>query len=112
MNEANAPRRTFRPTPGHLACVIGPDGGIARGYRITECTKVGTGCYEISWQDELQGNSRTSFSCVVGAVLCEEVEPGLCTVGLLPDPHTMRVRTYAVDGSPADRPFHLSVFRD
>jgi len=40
------------------------------------------------------------------------VEPGICTVGLLPDHHEMRMRTYAPDGKPADRSFHRAVFRD
>ena len=72
---------------GRLACVIGADGTIARGYRIDKCEHTGTGDHTISWQDEL-------------------------TVGLLADAQEMRVRTYALSGEAADRPFHLAVFRD
>jgi len=97
---------------GRLACVIAADGTIVRGYRIAECVRVGIGDYTISWEDELQGSAKTNFSCVVGSQMYEDVEPGICTVGLLPDPHEMRVRTYAPSGSPADRSFHLAVFRD
>lgn len=97
---------------GRLACVIAADGSIARGYRITDCKKVGTGRYELGWQDELQGSAKTNFSCVVGSTMYEEVEPGVCTVSLVEDKHSMRVCTYAMDGTPADRPFHLAVFRD
>ena len=97
---------------GRLACVIGADGTIARGYRIVACTRVGVGDYTLSWEDELQGSAKTNFSCVVGSAMYEDVEPGICTVGLLPDPHQMRVRTYSPSGEPADRPFHLAVFRD
>lgn len=97
---------------GRLACVIGGDGTIARGYRIAGSERTAIGDYTISWQDELQGSAKTNFSCVVGSIMYEDVEPGICTVGLLPEPHQMRVRTYAVTGEPADRPFHLAVFRD
>lgn len=97
---------------GRLACVIGADGTIARGYRIVKCERTGIGDYTISWEDELQGSAKTNFSCVVGSTMYEDVDPGICTVGLLPDPHEMRVRTYAPSGQAADRPFHLAVFRD
>ena len=97
---------------GRLACVIAANGKIVRGYRISECTRVGVGDYTISWLDELQGSAKTNFSCVVGSEMYEDVEPGICTVGLLPDAHEMRVRTYDPSGKPADRPFHLAVFRD
>jgi hypothetical protein len=97
---------------GRLACVIGADGTIARGYRIVKCDRTGIGDYTISWEDELQGSAKTNFSCVVGSEMYEDVDPGICTVGLLTDAHEMRVRTYAPNGEPADRPFHLAVFRD
>jgi hypothetical protein len=42
----------------------------------------------------------------------EDVDPGICTIGLLPDPREMRVRTYAPNGQPANRPLHLAVSRD
>jgi hypothetical protein len=74
--------------------------------------RTGIGDYTISWEDELQGSAKTNFSCVVGSEMYEDVDPGICTVGLLPDAHRMRVRTYAPNGEPADRPFHLAVFRD
>ena len=95
-----------------LACVIAADGHIVRGYRISGCEKVGVGEYVLSWQDELQGSAKTNFSCVVGSAMYEDVEPGICTVGLLSDHHQMRVRTYAPNGQPAGRSFHLAVFRD
>jgi len=97
---------------GRLACVIGADGTIARGYRIVKCDRTGIGDYTISWEDELQCSAKTNFSCVVGSEMYEDVDPGICTVGLLTDAHEMRVRTYAPNGEPADRPFHLAVFRD
>ncbi len=95
-----------------LACVIAADGRMVRGYRISSCEKVGVGDYVLSWLDELQGSAKTNFSCVVGSEMYEDVEPGICTVGLLSDHHQMRVRTYATSGQPADRSFHLAVFRD
>jgi hypothetical protein len=96
---------------GRLACVIAADGSIVRGYRITKYVRVGVGDYTLSWQDEPLG-AKTNFSCVVGSEMHEDVEPGICTVGLLPDHHQMRVRTYAPNGQHADRSFHLAVFRD
>ena len=95
-----------------LACVIAADGTIARGYRISKSERVVLGDYVLTWQDELQGSAKTNFSCVVGSEMYEDVEPGICTVGLLSDHHQMRVRTYPPSGLPADRPFHLAVFRD
>ena len=49
---------------------------------------------------------------MIGSVAQEDVEPGLCTVGLLADPLKMRVKTYDPSGKPAKRPFHLAAFRD
>jgi hypothetical protein len=95
-----------------LACVIAADGTIVRGYRISKSERVGLGHYVLTWQDPLQGSAKTNFSCVVGSEMYEDVEPGICTVGLLTDHHQMRVHTYAPNGLPADRPFHLAVFRD
>ncbi|MDT5171517.1 MAG: hypothetical protein QOD02_4867 [Mycobacterium sp.] len=97
---------------GRLACIIGADGTIARDYRIVKCEYTGIGDYAISWEDELQGFAKTNFSRVVGSTMYEDVDPGIFTVGLLTDPHEMRVRTYALNGQAADRPFHLAVFRD
>ena len=70
-----------------LACVIGGDGTIARGYRIVKCERTSMGDYTISWADELQGSAKTNFSCVVGSTMYEDVDPGICTVALLPDAH-------------------------
>jgi len=97
---------------GRLACVIAADGTIVRGYRIAGCERAGVGEYTPSRKDELQGSAKTDFSCVVGSEMYEDVGQGICTVGLLPDPQEMRVRTYALNGAPSDRPFHLAVFRD
>ncbi|MGH3639463.1 MAG: hypothetical protein ACRDUX_10585 [Mycobacterium sp.] len=41
---------------GRLACVIGADGAIARGYRIVKCERTGVGDYTILWEDELRGS--------------------------------------------------------
>lgn len=97
---------------GRLACIIGADGTIARDYRIVKSECTGIGDYAISWEDELQGFAKTNFSRVVGSTMYEDVDPGIFTVGLLTDPHEMRVRTYVLNGQAADRPFHLTVFRD
>jgi hypothetical protein len=95
-----------------LACVIAADGSIARGYMIEKCELVGANEYVITWKVPLQKEAKTNFSCVIGSVADEDVEPGFCTVGLLADPLKMRVRTYDVTGTPAKRPFHLAAFRD
>jgi hypothetical protein len=95
-----------------LACVIAADGTVARGYLIEGCQLVGDAEYVITWKVPLQGEAKTNFSCVVGAVEFETVEPGFCTVGLLKDPAKMRVCTYDVAGRPARRSFHLACFRD
>ncbi len=52
------------------------------------------------------------LACVIGSVADEDVEPGFRTVGLVSDIMKMRVKTYGVAGKPAQRPFHLAVFRD
>jgi hypothetical protein len=95
-----------------LACVIGADGSIARGYLIDSCELIGENVYEIAWKVPLQKEAKTNFSCVIGSVADEDVEPGFCTVGLVSDIMKMRVKTYDVAGKPAQRPFHLAVFRD
>jgi hypothetical protein len=95
-----------------LACVIAADGSIARGYMIDKCELVGANEYVITWKVPLQKEAKTNFSCVIGSVADEDVEPGFCTVGLSSDIMKMRVKTYDVTGKPAQRPFHLAVFRD
>jgi len=95
-----------------LACVIAADGSIARGFMIESCELVGANEYVITWKVPLQKEAKTNFSCVIGSVGHEDVEPGFCTVGLLADSLKMRVRTYDVTGKPAKRPFHLAAFRD
>ncbi len=95
-----------------LACVIAADGSIARGYLIEKCELIGANEYVITWKVPLQKEAKTNFSCVIGSAEQEAVEPGFCTVGLMPDPVKMRVHTYDVGGKPAKRPFHLACFRD
>jgi hypothetical protein len=97
---------------GRLACVIGADGSIARGYKIVSCERRGENEYILTWEEPLQGEAKTNFSAVVGSTMYEDVEPGLCTVGLMEDAYAMRVCTYDVHGAAAARPFHLAVFRD
>jgi hypothetical protein len=95
-----------------LACVIGADGKVARGYLIDSCELKGANEYILTWKIPLQNEAKTNFACVVGSVADEPVEPGLCTVGLLKDPMKMRVNTYDATGKPAKRSFHLACFRD
>jgi len=95
-----------------LACVIAADGSIARGYMIDKCELKGANEYVITWKVPLQKEAKTNFSCVIGSANEEDVEPGLCTVGLMADANKMHVRTYDVAGKPAKRPFHLACFRD
>ena len=95
-----------------LACVVGADGKVARGYLIDKCDLVGANQYVLTWKVPLQNEAKTNFSCVVGSTSTEKVEPGFCTVGLMDDPMQMQVHTYDISGKPAKRPFHLAVFRD
>ena len=87
-----------------LACVIKADGGIARGYLIDTCKRIGVNEYIITWKIPLQGEAKTNFSGTIGScTVDEQVEPGFITVGLTSDPKQMRVRTYDVSGKPAAR---------
>ena len=95
-----------------LACVIGADGKVARGYMIESCKLEGENEYVITWKLPLQNEAKTNFSCVLGSVEFEPVEPGFCTVGLMSNPMQMHVRTYDARGEPAKRPCHLACFRD
>ena len=79
---------------------------------IDKCELVGTNEYVITWKVPLQNEAKTNFSCVIGSVGHEVVEPGFCTVGLMADPMQMRVHTFDIGGKPAKRPFHLACFRD
>lgn len=60
----------------------------------------------------LQKEAKTNWSCVIGSVADENVEPGFRTVSRFTDIMKMRVKTYDVAGKPAQRPFDLAVFRD
>ncbi|GII86938.1 hypothetical protein Ssi03_49280 [Sphaerisporangium siamense] len=95
-----------------LACVIEADGSVNRGYLVAGCRFDGTNEYVIRWEVPLQGKAKTNFAGTIGSALTEPVEPGLITVGLDEDPHQMVVRTYAPDGTPAPRSFHIACFRD
>ena len=65
-----------------LACVIGADGTIARGYMIEKCEFNGVNEYIITWKIPLQGAAKTNFAATIGCVMDEQVSPGLITVGL------------------------------
>lgn len=90
-----------------LACVIKADGGIARGYLIDTCKRIGVNEYIITWKIPLQ-----DFAGTIGGTGDEKVEPGFITVGLTNDPKQMRVQTYDASGKPAARSFHIAAFRD
>lgn len=64
------------------------------------------------WKVPLQKEAKTNFSCVVGSVAHEDVEPGFCTVGVLADPLKMRVRTCECRGKAGQTPVSLAAFRD
>jgi hypothetical protein len=57
---------------------------------IESCKLVGANEHVITWKVPLQKEAKTNFSCVIGSVAYEDVEPRFCTVGLLADPLKMR----------------------
>ena len=69
-----------------LACVIGADGKVIRGYLIDSCKLAEENEYVITWKVPL--------------------------LGLMSNPTQMHVHTYDAAGKPAKRPFHLACFRD
>ena len=95
-----------------LACVIGADGSIARGYMIDKCEFNGTNEYIITWKIPLQGAAKTNFAGTIGSAMEETVQPGLITVGLTKNPSQLRVQTFDPNGKPAARSFHIACFRD
>ncbi|MFA1548608.1 hypothetical protein [Actinomadura chokoriensis] len=96
-----------------LACVIGADGGVVRGYLVEGCAFDGVNEYVVDWGVPLYGgDAKTNFAATIGSAEGETVEPGLITVGLGEGQNQLRVRTYAPDGTPAPRPFHIACFRD
>ena len=95
-----------------LACVIGADGSIARGYMIDKCEFNGTNEYIITWKIPLQGAAKTNFAGTIGSAEDEPVRPGLITVGLTKDASQLRVHTFDPSGNPAARSFHIACFRD
>ena len=95
-----------------LACVIGADGNIVRGYQIEKCELKGANEYVITWKIPLQGEAKTNFAGTIGSAMEEPVEPGFITVGLMKDPKQMQVHTFDATGKPAKRSFHIACFRD
>jgi hypothetical protein len=95
-----------------LACVIGADGAVVRGFEIERCDFDGVNGYVLTWKVPLQGPAKTNFAGTIGSASGEPVDPGLITVGLRPDPMQMQVHTFAPNGTPAARPFHIACFRD
>ena len=95
-----------------LACVIGADGAIARGYMIDDCAFDGVNRYTIRWKLPLQNAAKTNFAATIGSASTEPVLPGLITVSLSKDPTEMQVHTYDSGGKPAARSFHIACFRD
>ncbi|MDA0633934.1 hypothetical protein OUY22_10935 [Nonomuraea sp. MCN248] len=95
-----------------LACVVDADGSVVRGYLVDGCEFDGTNKYVVRWKVPLQGEAKTNFAATVGSAMQEPVQPGLVTVGLNSDPNKMEVHTFAPDGTPSARSFHLVCFRD
>ncbi|WP_141584955.1 hypothetical protein [Actinomadura sp. WMMA1423] len=96
-----------------LACVIDAEGRVVRGYLVEGCDFDGTNEYIVTWKAPLfGGEARTNFAGTIGSAESEPVEPGLVTVGLGDQQNELRVRTFAADGSPAPRSFHIACFRD
>ena len=96
-----------------LACVIGADGSIIRGFMIDKCQLKGEHEYLITWQVPLQGDdAKTNFAGTIGSATGEYVEPVFITVGLTKNPNEMQIHTYDINGKPARRPFHIACFRD
>ena len=96
-----------------LACVIDANGNVVRGFMVKGCELVGQNEYVITWDVPLHGGeAKTNFAATIGSATTEPVEPGFVTVSLDAAPDKLRVRTYATNGSPARRSFHIAAFRD
>ena len=96
-----------------LACVIGADGSVIRGYLIGGCEFDGANEYTLTWKVPLRGGeAKTNFAVTVGSATDEPVDPGLVTVTIGPGDDQMRVHTYGPGGNPEPRPFHVACFRD
>lgn len=96
-----------------LACVVDAGGKVIRGYLIDGCRFDGVNEYVLTWKVDLHGgDAKTNFAGTIGSAETEPVEPGLITVGLGDGPNDLRVHTYAPDGTPQARSFHIACFRD
>jgi hypothetical protein len=98
-----------------LAAVVGGDGKIVRGYKISAVERKGPGDYVVTWGTNLVGGGvHSNFVATVGAATTEAtVKPGVATVGVVAnETNKSWVRVYDLSGNPLDATFHIFVGRD
>jgi hypothetical protein len=87
--------------------VVGADGALPRRNGATAVTKLGTGDYEVAFGGNVTG---CAYNATLGAT--DAADPPAGEVGVSArggNANAVRVVTRDSSGSPADRPFHLTV---
>ena len=98
-----------------LAAVVGADGSIVRGYKISSVERKSPGYYLITWATNLVGGGvHSNFVATVGVPTTEATcKPGVATVGVVAEATNKSwVRIYDLSGKPFDATFHIFVGRD
>ncbi|MEH0933696.1 hypothetical protein [Micromonospora psammae] len=113
LNLADAQLSTCRPaglpsSARALYAVVDANGTLARGLGATSATRLATGMYQVIFDQDVTAGG---YLGTIGLAGSAGVAPNgwLAVVGRTGIPNGVFVKTYAADGSAADRPFHLAV---
>ncbi|MGN9764346.1 hypothetical protein ACTMS2_04160 [Micromonospora sp. SD12] len=91
-----------------LFAVVHASGGLARGLGVATASRLATGVYQVVFDQDV---TAAGYVGTVGLPGSTGVAPcgKIVVAGRTGIPNAVFVSTFADDGRPADRPFHLAV---
>jgi hypothetical protein len=102
------PSTGLPPTARVLFAVVNADGALVRGLGAAVADRLATGMYQVVFDQDVTAAGYVGTLGLpgnAGVAPCGEVT----VAGRTGIPNAVFVCTYAVDGTPTDRPFHLAV---
>ncbi|MGW4497867.1 hypothetical protein ACWENR_04500 [Micromonospora sp. NPDC004336] len=91
-----------------LFAVVNAKGGLVRGLGVAAAGRLGTGMYQVVFDQDV---TAAGYVATLGLPGSSGVAPPgeIAVAGRTGIPNAVFVSTFASDGRPADRPFHLAV---
>ncbi|MEU7981620.1 hypothetical protein AB0B63_24210 [Micromonospora sp. NPDC049081] len=102
-------RQTGMPASARmLYAVVHANGILVRGLGAASATRLAPGMYQVVFDQDV---SRAGYVGTIGLAGSAGLAPpgGISVVGRTGIPNGVFVKTFAIDGSVSDRPFHLAV---